>query len=180
MTAHASRPEDDDHALAKLTDAVDSVRLRDGTVASLMSSSVITCLPRDTLERAAGLMWDHACGCVPIVDQYGKPVAMLTDRDICMAAYTQGKPLFEMTVESAMSSRLLTAMVHEPLADVERRMRCHSVRRLPVLNEEGRIVGLISIDDIARAAFLDQAPSRDPLSTSAFALTAAGLQYRAR
>lgn len=179
MTAHASHATDD-HALAKLIDAVIAARLRDRTVASLMTDEVATCAADDTLERAARLMWEHACGCIPVVDDLGKPVAMLTDRDVCMAAYTQGKPLAGMSVRSAMSTHLYTAALGEPLADVERRMRCHTVRRLPVVNDEGRMVGLLSIDDIARAAWLDPEPGHDPLSSSAFALTAAGLQFPAR
>ncbi len=52
-----------------------------------------TCRTGDTLSTAAQMMWDHDCGAVPIVDGQGQPIAMLTDRDICMAAQFTGQSL---------------------------------------------------------------------------------------
>ena len=56
-------------------------------VAQVMTRKVHTCRRGDTLHRAARLMWDHDCGAVPIVDERGHTVGMITDRDICMAVY---------------------------------------------------------------------------------------------
>lgn len=176
----ASKHEADDRHLATLTDAVESARLRDGTIAALMTKDVAICTLDDTLERAAQLMWERACGCLPVVDDEGRPIAMITDRDVCMAAYTQGERLAAIKVRSAMSSRLFVAAVGEDLADAERRMRCHGLHRLPVIDDGGLIAGLLSLDDIARAAHLGAAPDRDPLSASAFAHTAAGVSHPSR
>ena len=176
MAAH-DHVEVDDHHLAKLTDAVESAKLRDSTIAELMTRDVARCIVDDTLERAAQLMWERACGSVPVVDASNRPIAMLTDRDICMAAYTRGERLANMTVGSAMSSRLFVAAIGEPLADVERRMRCHAIHRLPVVNDNGVLAGILSIDDIAKAAKLDASPEPDPLSASALAHTVAGVGH---
>jgi CBS domain-containing protein len=175
-----AKPTDDDLHLAALADAVDSARLRDASIARIMTPEVATCRREDTLERAAQLMWERACGCLPVVDVSGRPVAMVTDRDICMAAYTQGERLAAMTVESAMSKRLFVAELGESLADAERRMRCHGLHRLPVVDRDGHLAGVLSIDDIARAARLDPSPHPDPLSASALAHTAAGIAHASR
>src|SRR5262245_1269543 len=65
-------------------------------VEQLMTRTVQTCTPSDCLERAAGIMWDHDCGALPVTSADGEEprvVGMLTDRDVCMAAYTQGRAL---------------------------------------------------------------------------------------
>jgi CBS domain-containing protein len=61
-------------------------------VEQVMNRSVKSCRPGDSLNQAAQLMWENRCGAVPVVDAEFKPVGFLTDRDICMAAYTRGKP----------------------------------------------------------------------------------------
>jgi CBS domain-containing protein len=62
-------------------------------VRRMMRHSVRTCHPNDSLNDAAQVMWEDVCGSVPVVDDQLKPVGFLSDRDICMAAYTQGAPL---------------------------------------------------------------------------------------
>jgi CBS domain-containing protein len=86
----------------------------------------------DDLAAAAAVMWDHDCGCVPVVDSENRPIAMLTDRDVCMAAYTQGLPLRAMSVSSAASKGIFTvASIGEPRSNGlagERRVRASSAR----------------------------------------------------
>ena len=65
-------------------------------VSQLMTKDVATCRADEPVSRAAQIMWDHDCGCVPVVDDAGHIQGMITDRDICMAAFTQGKRLDEM------------------------------------------------------------------------------------
>jgi CBS domain-containing protein len=62
-------------------------------IRDIMSQDVATCREDDSLDRAAQLMWDRDVGSVPVVDGEGRPLGMITDRDICMAAYTQGEAL---------------------------------------------------------------------------------------
>jgi CBS domain-containing protein len=59
----------------------------------LMTTNAKSCGTMDNLERAAQIMWENDCGVVPVVDGSERVVGMVTDRDICMAAYTQGQPL---------------------------------------------------------------------------------------
>ncbi len=121
-------------------------------VEQLMTRSIKTCGPSDSLAQVASIMWDHDCGVVPVVDDEHRVLAMITDRDICMAAYTQGRPLSEISVASAASSNLYVTRPQESLRDAEETMRIHKVRRLPVIDDHGRLVGLLSTNDLIRRA----------------------------
>jgi CBS domain-containing protein len=121
-------------------------------IEQIMSQPAITCREDQTLSAAAGLMWDHDCGVVPIVGDGGVVVGMLTDRDICMAAYTQGKPLHAIPVSTAMASRVFSCHPEEPLEAAEALMAEKQVRRVPVVDAEGRPVGVLSLNDLVRRA----------------------------
>ncbi len=82
---------------------------------------------------------------------------MLADRDICMAALFQGVPISGVKVSAVMSRQLFDCTSDDDLSAAQAIMREKKVRRLPVLNEEGRIVGLLSLSDIARQADEDRA-----------------------
>ena len=73
-------------------------------VMDAMTRSVAACNEEDTLNRAAQLMWEGDCGCIPVLDAGGDVRGILTDRDVCMAAYTQGLPLQQIPVRRAMST----------------------------------------------------------------------------
>ncbi len=118
-------------------------------VADLMKSEVKTCAQDDSLNFAAGLMWDGDCGCVPVVDSAGKLVGIITDRDICMAAYTQGESLHRMKVASAMARPVAECAPGDDLQVAEQYMREGKLRRLPVCDAEGRVIGILSLSDIA-------------------------------
>ena len=117
-------------------------------VEQIMKRPVKACSSHDLLHTAAKIMWDFDCGCVPVVDG-GKVVGMLTDRDICMAAYLQGGPLTAMAVSTAMSRELFVCRPTDPVATAEAVMQEHHVRRLPVVDDEGRLVGMLSLSDLA-------------------------------
>lgn len=120
-------------------------------VGQLMCREVRFCAPEDSLELAAQMMWDHDVGCVVVVSG-GRVVGMLTDRDVCMAAYTQGRALREVTVSSAMSKECHLARPDMPASEAMRLMRERQVRRLPVCDEQGRLQGVLSLNDLAREA----------------------------
>lgn len=115
----------------------------------VMKRPVHTCSIDDTLDRVARVMWENDCGCVPLVDGDGRAVAMITDRDVAMAAYTQGKALGEIAARSAASRSLATVRETTPLDAVETCMRDWKIRRVPVVDENDRVVGLVTLNDIA-------------------------------
>jgi CBS domain-containing protein len=119
-------------------------------VEKIMTRGVKTCGPEDTLWTAAQIMWENDCGCVPVVKD-NKVVGMITDRDICMAAWTQDARLSELRVSPVCSHEPLLCSPHDTVAKAEEIMRTRQVRRLPVV-DENRLVGILSLNDIARTA----------------------------
>lgn len=117
-----------------------------------MSHPVVTCSLQSTLDHPARLMWEFDCGIVPVVDDEGKLAGVLTDRDICMAAYTQGKPLFSIPVTVAMAHHAIAVHVDDGIEQAETLMRQNQVRRLPVVDNDNRPVGIVSMNDLARLA----------------------------
>jgi CBS domain-containing protein len=117
----------------------------------VMTAGARTCAAGDALNCAAQIMWDNDCGCVPVVDEQGRAIGMITDRDICMAAYTRGSTLADIEVGSAMSTRLISIQETDELAVADELMRVNQIRRLPVLDEERRVVGILSLSDVVRA-----------------------------
>jgi len=140
----------------ELTEAVtDFVREIDGAaelavpVRRIMNAAPLTCTPEDSLNRAAQIMWDADCGVVPVVDGEGAVVGLVTDRDVCMAAYTRGQQLGAMNVASVMASEVHSCSPDDSLRSVLRMMGDKKVRRLPVV-AAGKLVGIVSLGDIAR------------------------------
>lgn len=120
-------------------------------VENLMTRPVFTCSPEDMLNVPAQLMWDHNVGSVVVVEG-GRIVGMITDRDVCMGAYTTGMPLWGIRVRHSMTKDPVILREDASVGIAERVMREFGVRRLPIVNRANALVGLLSIDDIAREA----------------------------
>jgi len=121
-------------------------------VEELMSVPAVTCRTSDSLVRAAQLLWDHDFGSLPVVDGEGRLVGMITDRDICMAAYLRGQPLADISVEQAMAKQVYACAAGDPIGVAEKIMGQFQVRRLPVCDSDARVVGVFSLTDLAREA----------------------------
>jgi CBS domain-containing protein len=144
-------------------------------VATLMQCEVQTCRADDTLQFAAKLMWDRDCGCIPVVDADLKILGVITDRDICMGAYTQGKSLHEIPVRVSMSKQAWCCRADDPISVAERILQERKVRRLPVIDEAGRLVGILSLNDIARHASTTRAEKRKAVSDAEVGETLAAI-----
>jgi CBS domain-containing protein len=121
-------------------------------VEQVMTRDVKSCSPHDTLNTAARIMWENDCGCVPVVDENARVVGVLTDRDICMATYTQGRTLTDIQVRSVMATAVHTCKRDDTIAFAEGLMQGYKIRRLPVTDADGRLVGILSLNDIVREA----------------------------
>jgi CBS domain-containing protein len=121
-------------------------------VSELMTRDVKSCALEETLNAAARIMWDHDCGCVPVLDASRQLAGIVTDRDLSMAAYTQGLPLGAIPVERAMSGRVITCAPGDSVAMAHRLMRSHEVHRLPVVDSAGAVIGILSLSDLAHHA----------------------------
>lgn len=117
-------------------------------VGAVMTDDVHVCSPEDPLYRPAQIMWEGDCGSVPVVES-GRVCGMVTDRDICMAALTQGRPLHELLVNLAMARHVIAVGPDSSIGDAEQLMSQHQIRRLPVLDAANRPLGVISLNDIA-------------------------------
>jgi CBS domain-containing protein len=119
-----------------------------------MTRDVKVCRADDMLSRAAQLMWEYDCGCLPVISTNGdgKLLGIITDRDIAMAAYIQGWPLSAIAVSSVIARDVVACQVDDGISKAEALMRDHRVRRLPVLDRDQRLAGILSLNDIAREA----------------------------
>src|SRR5262245_4407459 len=124
----------------------------------VMSSDFRACQQQDSLSTAACIMWEQDCGSVPVLDGDGSLVGMITDRDICMAGLFQSRRLAELTVAAAMSSDVASCRDSDSVQRLHELMRAKQVRRLPVVDQGRKLVGIVSISDLARSASKDVQP----------------------
>ena len=146
------------------------------TVEKLMTKEVRSCGPHDTLAAAAHQMWDGDCGALPVVEgAERRVVGVITDRDICMAGYFKGTPLDQIQVESVMSRIVKSCHPADDLAAAEATMASARVRRLPVVDASGQLLGMLSLADIAREAGRKVGGRRSACSPAEVAETVAAI-----
>lgn len=120
-------------------------------VTSVMTSQP-TCCSRDTpLPDVARMMIDHDCGQIPVVDADRKPIGVVTDRDIAIRVVAQGRDSATATAADAMSTPCMTVSTATSLRDAVCLMEAEKIRRVPVVDGEGRLAGIVSIADLALA-----------------------------
>ncbi len=122
-------------------------------VAAVMTDDVHVGAPEDPLYRPAQIMWEGDCGSVPVVDS-GRVCGMVTDRDICMAAYTKGLPLNSIRVADVMSRKVHRCAPDDTLERAIGIMAEAEVRRLLVVSDDGKLCGIVSLADVAHGAAL--------------------------
>ena len=146
-------------------------------VEELMTKQVTTCKPNDTLDHAAQLMWDHDCGCLPVCagDGINRVSGVITDRDICMSALFQGKPLRELQVSDAMARQVRACRPSDSVVDVERTMREAKIRRLPVIDAQDTLIGMITLADLAREAEREQTQPAPDITGNEIGVTLASI-----
>jgi CBS domain-containing protein len=141
----------------------------------LMTTAVQSCRADDTLQRAVQIMWDHDCGVVPVVDGENRVIGMITDRDVAVAAYTQGHALWQIPVSTAMAKHVHGVSETDSLEMVEDLMRRVRVRRVPVLDWQGKLKGLVSLNDLARQVQRTASRKTDGLRPDSIAQTLAAV-----
>lgn len=122
-------------------------------VKEIMAGSVSCCDPNTDLEQVARIMWNADCGSIPVTDEIGRPVGIVTDRDIAMACALNHKSPWEMRTEDLMDGKQVFSCASED--DIQTAINImlrEKVRRLPVVNTEGVIEGMLSVDDIVAMA----------------------------
>jgi CBS domain-containing protein len=121
-------------------------------VKEVMTTNPAACTPLNTLADAAGFMWQHDCGILPVVADGGKVVGLITDRDICMASLLNARQLAHIAVEEVISGKVVACRDEDDVKTALLNMQENKIRRLPVLNDDGRLDGMLSMNDIVLRA----------------------------
>ena len=116
----------------------------------VMTENPACCTPDTPLDQVAMLMREHDCGEIPVIDPAEQPIGVVTDRDIVCRVVADGKNPMAYPAGICMSQPVATVPVDAPLGDVIATMELHQVRRVPVVDELGRCVGMISQADLVR------------------------------
>jgi CBS domain-containing protein len=117
-------------------------------VKDLMTKEVSCCSPENNLADLARLMRSHQCGALPIVDSAGRVTGIITDRDICIALGTKNLKASDVLAREVSSPGCVSCSPDNDVRDALRTMATQEVSRLPVVDEAGQLVGILSIDDI--------------------------------
>jgi CBS domain-containing protein len=119
-----------------------------------MTENPTCCTPETGLQEVARMMVDDDCGCIPIVDSSDSkmPIGMITDRDISCRVVAQGRNPFDLTAGDAMTSTVVSVTPDTSLEDCLDLMEESQVRRIAVVDDNGKICGIVAQADIARNA----------------------------
>ena len=109
----------------------------------------------ESLADAAQLMWENDCGVLPIIKDGRKVIGMITDRDICMAVAMRDRNPSGVSVEEVMTGQVYCVAAEDELDQALLAMQEHKIRRLPVVNAEGELEGIVSLNDVVLNAASD-------------------------
>jgi CBS domain-containing protein len=121
-------------------------------IRELMTTNVKSCNEDTDLAAAAKIMWDCDCGIVPVLNGERNVVGVITDRDICIAAATRSVIPADLRVRDVMSREVAVCAELDDVQSALSALKKRRVRRLPVVDDEGRLVGIVSLNDLAGRA----------------------------
>jgi CBS domain-containing protein len=113
-----------------------------------MTREVGSCGLDTNLAAAARIMWDKDCGSVPVLDHEGRAIGIITDRDICMALTTRNHLASELTVGDVVGGPVKSCAPEDNVGAALKKMQNEQLRRLPVIDGEGKLVGILSLNDV--------------------------------
>ncbi len=122
-------------------------------VQDFMTRDVRACNRGTNLAQAATILWDTDCGSLPVVDESGKVVGLITDRDICIAVATRNRLASEIAAgEVVTGNPVYCCQPDDQVQAALAMMQLYQIRRLPIVDNDGRLQGILSINDIVRSA----------------------------
>jgi CBS domain-containing protein len=113
----------------------------------VMVRKVAVCRPENKLSEVAAIMWNARCGSLPVMDGHGNVASMITDRDICIALGTRNVRASELHVQDISLPRVFDCSAKEDVRHALQTMMSQDVRRLPIVDDDGKLIGILSIDD---------------------------------
>lgn len=129
------------------------------TVQDIMTKNVQTCTPTTTLPQVVRLMREACCGIIPVIDSRGQVSGVVTDRDISMALITTSRKPTNIAVHEVMSGPVHACGPGDDLRSALATMRQFRIRRLPVISADGRLTGIVSMDDFILRAVASDGPT---------------------
>lgn len=121
-------------------------------VSQVMKRDVVACSIRDAGTHVVELMWKYDVGCLPVLDEGRRVIGIVTDRDVAIAGFLQGKPLHGIAVSTVMTKEVACCRDVSTLTEAGQMMAARCVRRIPVVDAAGVLQGMITLNDLARAA----------------------------
>lgn len=129
----------------------------------IMTSDPACCGPDTIAREAARQMVDRDCGCLPVVDDDRKVTGVVTDRDLATRGLAEGKGA-DTPVAEVMSSPAVCCGTGTDTSEVAEMMAQHQVRRVPVVDGDDRLVGMVGQADLARQADVDASADSDTVA----------------
>ena len=117
-------------------------------VKDAMMTAPARCTPGINLGAAVEILWKGNCGLVPVVDQQERVISVITERDICIALGTRNRLAGEITVGEVATHRAICCSPDDDVRSALAKMMQAKIRRLPVVNAEGKLEGIIAMDDV--------------------------------
>jgi CBS domain-containing protein len=133
-------------------------------VRDVMTKSVASCRPDANLAEVTALMWEYNCGLLPVVNNQGNVTSVITDRDICVALGTRDQRASEIRVSDVAYRAAVLCDADDDVRSVLKTMAQERVRRLPVMDHKGALVGILSLDDVTLRARHHDDTDRPPVS----------------
>jgi len=117
-------------------------------VNDIMTRSLQTCTLHDNLATVAMRMWESDCGALPVKNYDEQVIGMITDRDICMAAATKHREISDILVWETITGDVVTCHAEDDVSTALDAMAKHQVRRLPVVDDDGLVHGILCMNDL--------------------------------
>lgn len=130
-----------------------------------MTKDPTCCLPSDTARKAAGIMRAEDAGIVPVIDNEvsRRIVGVVTDRDLCMNVVAEGRDADMVRVEECMTSAVVSCSPNDAVEKATELMRQNQIRRVPVVNDQGELQGIVSMADVVGRAELKTTQTHETL-----------------
>ena len=142
---------DDSHKMGamKATPLYRTLQPSSRKVREVMTKHPVCCVPSDTVQHVASLMKDEELGCLPVVEEYSsrRLVGVVTDRDVCCRATVDGQDPKRTAIEPYITRNVITCLADDELEHCLQVIHKYGIRRVPVVDDEGRCIGIVSTSD---------------------------------
>lgn len=115
-----------------------------------MCNNVACVTPDSSIQDCAKIMSDNHCGCIPVCDTLQNVVGLVTDRDVILRSIAAGKDYQTTPVSEIMTKNICSCNIEDDVKQAENLMSKYQIRRLPVLDSNNKIVGIITLGDLVK------------------------------